>query len=92
MVGYQGVIDAVAPLQSIERLADRLEADPVASPDAREPLEWRQLALAGVGVEELMDALSTLEHTMNVVLFTHRPELLRLADRVMSVVDGRVVS
>ena len=37
-----------------------------------------------------MDALSNLEHTMSVVLITHRPELLRLADRVVNVVDGEV--
>jgi ATP-binding cassette subfamily C protein len=40
--------------------------------------------------EKLMDALGTLEHTMSVVLITHRPELLRLADRMIRVVDGRV--
>jgi ATP-binding cassette subfamily C protein len=40
--------------------------------------------------EKLMDALSGLEHTMSVVLITHRPELLRLADRVVNVIDGDV--
>jgi ATP-binding cassette subfamily C protein len=39
---------------------------------------------------KLMDALAGLEHTMSVVLITHRPELLRLADRVINVVDGLV--
>jgi ATP-binding cassette subfamily C protein len=40
--------------------------------------------------EKLMSALSGLEHTMSVVLITHRPELLRLVDRVVSVVDGQI--
>jgi ATP-binding cassette subfamily C protein len=40
--------------------------------------------------EKLMGALSKLEHTMSVVLITHRPELLRLADRVVHVVDGEL--
>ena len=40
---------------------------------------------------KLMDALSGLEHTMSVVLITHRPELLRLVDRVIEVEDGAVV-
>jgi len=40
---------------------------------------------------KLMDALSKLEHTMSVVLITHRPELLQLVDRVIEVEDGVVV-
>ena len=42
-------------------------------------------------VRELMDALSGLERTMSVVLITHRPELLKLVDRVISIEDGVVV-
>ena len=41
---------------------------------------------------KLMEALSKLEHSMSVVLITHRPELLGLVDRVISVVDGKVSS
>jgi ATP-binding cassette subfamily C protein len=40
--------------------------------------------------ERLMEALSNLEHTMSVVLITHRPELLRLADRVIGLEDGQI--
>lgn len=40
---------------------------------------------------KLMDALSKLEHTMSVVLITHRPELLQLADRVIEIEDGGIV-
>jgi subfamily B ATP-binding cassette protein MsbA len=40
---------------------------------------------------KLMDALSRLEHTMSVVLITHRVELLRLVDRVVEIEDGAVV-
>jgi ATP-binding cassette subfamily C protein len=39
---------------------------------------------------KLMDALGRLEHTMSVVLITHRPELLRLADKVVELDDGRI--
>jgi energy-coupling factor transporter ATP-binding protein EcfA2 len=39
----------------------------------------------------LMDALGNLEHTMSVVLITHRVELVRLADRVIRVEDGAIV-
>ena len=37
---------------------------------------------------KLMNALAGLEHTMSVVLITHRPELLKLADRVIEIDDG----
>jgi len=40
---------------------------------------------------KLMDALAALEHTMSVVLITHRPELLRLVDRVIGIENGVVV-
>jgi energy-coupling factor transporter ATP-binding protein EcfA2 len=37
-----------------------------------------------------MTALAQLEHTMSVVLITHRHELLELADRVVRIEDGAV--
>ena len=40
---------------------------------------------------KLMDALGNLEHTMSVVLITHRAELVRLADRVINIEDGAIV-
>jgi ATP-binding cassette subfamily C protein len=39
---------------------------------------------------KLMKALSNLDHRMSVVLITHRPELLELADRVIEIEDGRI--
>ncbi len=48
-------------------------------------------ALDGETQEKLMDALGGLEHTMSVVLITHRAELLRLVDRVISIEDGVIV-
>ena len=50
-VGYQGIVNAVAPVQAVERLAAQLEADPIVRPAAHEPLDWRQLELTEVGVE-----------------------------------------
>jgi ATP-binding cassette subfamily C protein len=50
-VGYQGIINAVAPLQAIERLAIELESDPVVRPTGHPSLEWKRLALVGVGIE-----------------------------------------
>jgi ATP-binding cassette subfamily C protein len=50
--GYQGIVSAVAPLQAVESLAEQLEADPVEHDVASEPLAWRRLELAGVGIEE----------------------------------------
>jgi ATP-binding cassette subfamily C protein len=38
----------------------------------------------------LMTALAQLEHTMSVVLITHRHELLELANRVVRIEDGAV--
>jgi ATP-binding cassette subfamily C protein len=40
--------------------------------------------------QKLMDALSSLDHTMSVVLITHRPELLQLADKIIGIEDGRI--
>lgn len=54
--GYQGVVNAVAPVRTVERLANELEADAVATRAAHESLEWRQLALANVGVEAPLEA------------------------------------
>ncbi len=51
-VGYQGVIGAVAPIQSIDRLAQRLEADAVALPQDRSRLDWKSLKLHDLGVED----------------------------------------
>ena len=48
-------------------------------------------ALDGDTQAKLMDALSNLEHTMSVVLITHRPELLKLADRVIELEDGTIM-
>ena len=50
--GYQGLVNAVAPLQAIERLTEELERDAV-PPSAAEPLiTWQRLELSGVGVED----------------------------------------
>ena len=37
---------------------------------------------------KLMAALAALEHTMSVVLITHRAELVQLADRVINIEEG----
>jgi ATP-binding cassette subfamily C protein len=50
--GYQGIINAVAPLQAIERLAAQLEQEPVARADTHEILEWQQFTLSGIGLED----------------------------------------
>ena len=50
--GYQGVINAVAPLQAVEQLAVTLERDPAAPSGAVAPLDWQRLDLAGIGVED----------------------------------------
>jgi ATP-binding cassette subfamily C protein len=50
-VGYQGIVNAVAPLQAINRLAKQLENDQVVRPTGHPALEWNRLALEGVGVE-----------------------------------------
>jgi ATP-binding cassette subfamily C protein len=52
--GYQGIINAVAPIQSIERLASTLEQDAVTKPCSSQPLEWQQLSLTKVGVEDTL--------------------------------------
>ncbi len=50
--GYQGLINAVAPLQSIDKLATELESDAVIPPATLEKLEWQRLKLANIGVED----------------------------------------
>ena len=47
-------------------------------------------ALDSATQARLMEALGNLEHTMSVVLITHRPELLKLADRVVDLEDGTI--
>jgi len=53
-VGYQGVINAVVPLQTIEGLATQLELDAVRQPEMLGRLEWKRLELAGIGVEDTL--------------------------------------
>ena len=53
-VGYQGIINAVAPIKNIDRLATQLELDAVRQPIAKEPLDWQQLAIVNAGVEDTM--------------------------------------
>jgi len=50
--GYQGVVNAVAPLQAVEQLAVRLERDPAAPAGTVAPLDWQRLELAEVSVED----------------------------------------
>jgi ABC-type lipoprotein export system ATPase subunit len=38
----------------------------------------------------LIATLSNLDHRMSVVFVTHRPELLRLADRIIGIEDGAI--
>jgi ATP-binding cassette subfamily C protein len=52
--GYQDIINSVAPLRAIERLATQLELDQVPQPANHQALDWQQLELAGVGVEETL--------------------------------------
>ncbi len=51
-VGYQGLISAVAPVQAVDRLATQLELDPVAPPSDDSRLDWQQLRLCNVGIED----------------------------------------
>jgi ATP-binding cassette subfamily C protein len=50
--GYQGVVNAVAPLQAVEQLAVTLERDPAAPSGAVATLDWQRLALVEFGVED----------------------------------------
>ena len=49
--GYQGIINAVAPARSIERLIEQLEQDPARHSTKVDPLTWRKLELSGVDVD-----------------------------------------
>ena len=52
-VAYQHLVSASAPLQSIDRLAERLEADPLRPADTESgPLTWQRLALTDIGVAD----------------------------------------
>jgi ATP-binding cassette subfamily C protein len=51
-VGYQGIINAVAPAQAITRLTSQLECDPITRPSVHAPLEWQRLELASIGTED----------------------------------------
>lgn len=53
-VGYQGVVGAVVPVRAIERIATRLEQDPVPPPDPKTSLAWQRLELSDIGVEETL--------------------------------------
>lgn len=69
---YQRVVNAVAPLQSVESLTNRLEADSVAAPSSAAPLNWQKLELSNIGVQDtaredgrrwlLSDVNLTVEH------------------------------
>ena len=50
--GYQGVINAVAPVRSIERLAAQLELDSITPPARNVVLDWQNLQLTNVGIED----------------------------------------
>jgi ATP-binding cassette subfamily C protein len=51
-IAYQGIVNAVAPVQAITRLTVQLERDPVARPPTHAPLGWQRLELAGIGTED----------------------------------------
>ena len=50
--GYQGLVNAVAPLQAIERLTDELEQDAIAESGAEPLPAWESLSLDDVGIED----------------------------------------
>ena len=50
--GYQGVVNAVAPVQAVERLATLLELDPALRPADQGQLNWQRLELADIGLED----------------------------------------
>lgn len=49
--GYQGVVNAVAPLKSVQHLTSELRRDQVTLPASTETLAWRKLALINAGTE-----------------------------------------
>jgi len=52
--GYQGIINAVAPVRAIENLATQLERDAVTRPVTPRSLEWQRLELENVGIEDTL--------------------------------------
>jgi len=52
--GYQGLINAVAPIEAIETLVSQLELDKVSKPGTGKRLEWQQLELDEIGVEDTL--------------------------------------
>jgi ATP-binding cassette subfamily C protein len=54
--GYQGLVNAVAPIRAIEGLAEALEKEPAIEAGETEPLQWQKLELTNVGVEDAMRA------------------------------------
>jgi ATP-binding cassette subfamily C protein len=51
-VGYQGIVNAVAPVRAIQRLVEDLEANAVPAVKRGNEFEWQQLALKDIGVED----------------------------------------
>ena len=51
-VGYQSIVNAVAPLQAIDKLTTQLEKDPVVTSAGDPFLSWQAISLSGVGVED----------------------------------------
>jgi ATP-binding cassette subfamily C protein len=52
--GYQGILNAAAPLRNIERLIEQLERDPARQSSSSKPLDWRNLELSDVGIEDTL--------------------------------------
>ena len=52
--GYQGLVNAVAPLQAIRRLTEKLERDAVSHSSAKPVIDWEQIELSDVGVEDTL--------------------------------------
>jgi ATP-binding cassette subfamily C protein len=50
-VGYQEIVNSVAPYRAVEQLATELEGDPAVRPGDSARLDWVSLSLAGVGIE-----------------------------------------
>jgi ATP-binding cassette subfamily C protein len=51
-IGYQGLVSAVAPVQAVDRLASKLELDPITRPPEETTLVWKHLRLSSVGIED----------------------------------------
>jgi ATP-binding cassette subfamily C protein len=50
--GYQGIVNAVAPLQAVRKLTAKLELDQIQPPASSAALQWKTIELKGVGVED----------------------------------------